>query len=246
MIELRVLGSTVLAGGVEDRMRNALRRPKSLALLTYLLVARPRGFHRRERLLTLFWPEKSHTLARHALRQALHEVRHNFGAVIETGGADEIAVSNRIWCDAVAFDAAIAEEDFTTAISLWRGDLLDGIVIHAASHELRDWLIGERARYREDAARAACKLAERAAAEGDWNSLARWARVAETLAPLDEVVLLCLLELYRNVGHRVGAEKLYRMFVQRLKTELGLTPSPRTEALIHQIRTSPGKNTSLP
>ena len=242
MIELHVLGTTALRGVSDDRMRDALRRPKSLALLTYLLVARPRGFHRRERLLTLFWPERNHTLARHALRQALHELRHNLGDVIESRGVDEVAVSSNVWCDAVAFDDAIAAQDLARAVSLWRGELLDGITIHAASHELRDWLVSERARYGEDAARAACGLAERAAAEGDWTSFSRWARVAESVTPLDEMVLWRLLELYRDVGYRAGAEKLYRLFVQRLKIELAISPSARTEALIDEIRTDRRKD----
>jgi DNA-binding SARP family transcriptional activator len=245
MIELRVLGSTVLSGVVEDRMRNALRRPKSLALLTYLLVARPRGFQRRERLLTLFWPDRNHTLARHALRQSLHELRHNLGDVIESRGADEVGVSSSVWCDAVAFDDALTAQDLARAISLWRGELLDGIVIHAASHELREWLVTERARYREDTARAACGLAERAAADRDWPSLSRWARIAETLAPLDEVVLWRLLELYRDIGYRAGAEKLYRLFVHRMKAELALAPSARTQALICEIRTDPHEDATV-
>ena len=245
MIELRVLGSTGLAGGTDARMQNILRRPKPLALLTYLLVARPRDFHRREHLLRLFWPERPKH-ARHALRQALHELRRDLGPVIETRGTDEIGVSPSIvWCDAVAFDEAVAQRDLARAVLLCRGELLDGISIHGASHELRHWLTRERGRYREDAARAACGLAERAAAADDWSSATRWGAVAERLAPLDEVVLWRLLALYRDMGHRARAEHLYRLFEQRLRTEFSLQPSARTQALIGEIRGQNGVQNPL-
>lgn len=237
LIELRVLGGTALAGGVEQRMHELLRRPKKLALLTYLLVARPRGFHRREGLLELFWPEQTAERARHCLRQALHELRNDLGPIIDTRGTDEIAVSrDRVWCDAVVFDDAISESDLARAVTLCRGELLDGIIIQGASPLLLDWLKRERARYREDAARAACGLAERAAAEGNTNSAVRWGRLAATLAPLDEIVLWRLLQLYRDLGYHAGAEQLYRLFVQRLQTELAIEPSARTRSLMDEIR----------
>lgn len=241
-IELRVLGGTTLSVGDEPVLSGLLRRPKRLALLTYLLVARPRGFHRRERLLALFWPEQQDSRARHALRQALHELRCELGPIIENRGTDEIAISRtRVWCDAVAFDDANAACDLQRAVSLCGGELLDGITIQGASPALQDWLDRERARYREDAARAACSLAERAAADGNSSSAIRWGRVAATLSPLDEMVLWRLLELYRDLGYRAGAEKLYRLFAQRLGAEFGLEPSERSRLLIETIRgrTSP-------
>jgi DNA-binding SARP family transcriptional activator len=236
VIELKVLGDTGLAGVVGPQASTMLRRPKTLALLTYLLVAQPRGYHRREELLGLFWPERRER-SRHALRQALHELRRDLGAVIETRGADEIAIdASQVWCDAVAFDDALQQDDLARAVSLCRGELLSGISMHAVSFELKHWLTRERARYREEGGRAACTLAEHAAAQSDWTAAARWATVAERLAPLDEVVLFRLLRLYRSLGYRAGAEQLYRLFEQRLKSEFALEPSEQTQILIGQIR----------
>jgi DNA-binding SARP family transcriptional activator len=236
MIELRVLGSTSLDGVDASRMQSILRRPKALALLTYLLVARPRGFHRRQRLLPLFWPERPDH-ARHALRQALLELRRDLGPIIVTRGTDEIGVAPAtVWCDAVAFDDAVAQGELARAVLLCRGELLDGISIHRASHELQYWLARERSRYRGDAARAACGLAERAAAADDWGSAVRWGQLAETTAPLDEVVLWRLLALYRDLGQPARAENLYRSFEQRLADEFSLQPSSRTQGLIDEIR----------
>lgn len=235
-IELRVLGDTGLSGAVDQQAYIMLRRPKTLALLTYLLVSHPRGYHRREELLMLFWPERRER-SRHALRQALHEIRRDLGPVVETRGTDEIAINtDTVWCDAIAFDDALHRNDLATAVSLCRGELLGGISMHAVSLELKHWLARERARYREEGARAACALAERAASQDDWTAATRWGTIAERLAPLDEVVLVRLLQLYRSLGYRAGAEQLYRLFEQRLKSEFALEPSEQTQSLMNEIR----------
>ena len=79
MITVRLLGSVDIrdAGGSE---RDALlRQPKRVALFSYLAAAVPRGFHRRDTLTGLFWPESTQDQARNALSQALHVLRTELG-----------------------------------------------------------------------------------------------------------------------------------------------------------------------
>jgi DNA-binding SARP family transcriptional activator len=75
MTVLRLLGSVNLkdAGGKE--IRPLLRQPKRLAVLAYLAGNSPEIFHRRDRLLALFWPESTTEQARHGLRQVLYELK---------------------------------------------------------------------------------------------------------------------------------------------------------------------------
>src|SRR2546425_9525676 len=75
MIELRTLGVVDLRDRDGRELRAVLAQPKRLALLVYLAVARPRGFHRRDTLLALFWPELEQGRARAALRKAVLVVR---------------------------------------------------------------------------------------------------------------------------------------------------------------------------
>ena len=51
MIQLRLLGSVGLTGPAGEELPAVLRQPKRLALLAYLAVALPRGYHRRDTLL---------------------------------------------------------------------------------------------------------------------------------------------------------------------------------------------------
>jgi len=55
MIELSVLGPIQLRGADGHELSAVLAQPKRLGLLIYLAAARPRGFHRRDKLVTLFW-----------------------------------------------------------------------------------------------------------------------------------------------------------------------------------------------
>src|SRR2546422_8632153 len=90
MIEFRLLGTLHLIDAAGREVKSLLTRPRRLALLAYLAAATPRGLHRRDSLLALFWPELDQEHARAALRQALHVVRDALGAdVIVTRGDEE-------------------------------------------------------------------------------------------------------------------------------------------------------------
>src|SRR5437660_4840909 len=155
MIELCMLGRLSLTGADGREVRSLLGQPRRLALLAYLAAAIPQGFHRRDSLLALFWPELDQEHARAALRQALHVVRDALGAdAVASRGDDEIGLDiDQVSCDVAAFGRAIDREQFREALDLYRGDLLEGFFISDAP-EFERWLETERTRLREAAARA--------------------------------------------------------------------------------------------
>src|SRR3989442_1916179 len=110
MIESRFLGILHLIDAGGRGAKGLPTRPRRLALLAYLAAATPRGLHRRDSLLALFWPELDQEHARAALRQALHVVRGSLGSdLVLTRGDEEIGLDfDRLWCDVVAFDEAVA------------------------------------------------------------------------------------------------------------------------------------------
>src|SRR2546425_982448 len=71
MIEFRMLGTLNLTGAGGRELRVPLAQPRRLALLAYLAAATPRGFHRRDSLLALFWPELDPAIAGGQLSEAL-------------------------------------------------------------------------------------------------------------------------------------------------------------------------------
>jgi DNA-binding SARP family transcriptional activator len=232
-LTLRVLGGLEIAG--VDGSEALAAQPKRAALLVYLAVARPTGLHRRDRVVTLFWPEHSQEHARAALRKALYAIRQAVGEdVIQTRGDEEIGVSLSVWCDAAAFLDETKAEHFARALELYRGDFLSGFFADAPGFER--WVEDERTHYRDEAAACAWALAERYATSSDMTSATRWARRAVNLAPNDERRLRKALLLLHQAGDRAGAVKLFEDFARRLHVELDVDPSHETQALMRQIR----------
>jgi len=239
VIEFRTLGTLDLRRADGSELHSLLAQPKRVALLTYLCVASPRGFHRRDTLLGLFWPNVDQTHARTSLRNALHVLRHSLGEnAFHSRGDEEVAVNfDVIWCDAVTFDERVASHDVDGGLDLYRGDFLTGFFLDDVPSFER-WVESERTRLRASAAQAARVAAERHEAERDLTEAVSLARRAVDLAATDERAVRGLIELLARVGDRAGALHAYENFAQHLAAEFGAEPSTETRALLAHLRSN--------
>ena len=73
MIELRTLGTLDVRASDERDVRPLSTQPKRLALFAYLALTGSNRFHRRDSVVSLFWPDLDQAHARGALRQALRQ-----------------------------------------------------------------------------------------------------------------------------------------------------------------------------
>ena len=237
MIELRTLGALEAISADGTPLRAVLVQPRRLALLAYLALAWPRGFHRRDTLFALFWPEHDAERARHALRQSIYFLRRAVGtAAIVSRGDEELAVApDQLRCDAAEFERAIEEGRLETALALYRGDLLPGFHISDAP-EFERWLDQERARLRGRAGEAGWALADARERDGDVAGAAEAARAAAALAPTDEAGICRLVLLLDRLGDRGGAVRTYEEFARQLWQEYELLPSEQTRALVAEVR----------
>ncbi len=240
MITLQLLGAPDLQ--LEDPAAGAaiLAQPKLLALLGYLTLAEPRGFHRRDTLAALLWPEVDQERARNSLRQALHRLRGALGAdVIRNRGTEEVGLNpDDSRCDALEVLAAIRAGQLERALELYRADLLPGFHL-AGAPEFEHWLEAERSRLRSQVQRAVRTLMERDVESGRLAAAASWGERAQALAPADETVAQRRMELLHAAGDRAGALAVYQEFVERLAREFELTPGNGLVALARQIREAP-------
>jgi DNA-binding SARP family transcriptional activator/tetratricopeptide (TPR) repeat protein len=237
MIEFRTLGTLGLRAPADGReLRSVLSQPKRVALLAYLAVATPRGDHRRDTLLGIFWPELPEERARAALSQALYVLRRALGeGVISANGDDAVRLEPAaLWCDAVAFEACI-EHDAATALELYGGDLLKGFFLDDCP-EFEHWVERERERLRERALAAARALAATEDGAANLAGAAHWARRAVALSPYDESALHHLIALLARAGDRGGAVHEYEAFARRLRDDLALEPSAELRARIESAR----------
>ncbi len=237
MIRFTALGSLELSGGDGRPLLPVLSQPRRLALLAYLALARPPGFHRRDTLTALFWPDADADHARDALSQALRFLRRSLGDEAILGrGAEEVGISReRVWCDVAELEAALDAGRPDAALALYRGELLAGFNVSDAP-EFERWLDGERARLRERVASAAVARAGAAARTGNPAGAATWARRGAALEPFDETLHRQVLEYLDAAGDRAGALQEHEAFRRRLREELESEPTPETAGLVEAIR----------
>lgn len=235
MIELRTLGGLELHRSGEGATSTIPLQTKRLVLLAYLAASYPQGFRRRDTILGLFWPELDQEHARGSLRQALHQLRKTLGdGAILTRGESEIGLDALVVrSDARGLEAALQAADAAKALSLYRGDFLEGVFVADASPELEEWIATEARRMRRLAANAAWVASEQSAGPGDAG---QFVRRAVQLSGDDEQALRRGLDVLERLGDRAGAVALYEEFAGRVARELDVQPSSETQAAIQAVR----------
>src|SRR4051812_40473408 len=145
-VRLTTLGAVRVSNASGEELQAVIAQPRRVALLSYLVLARPRGVHTRDQLLSLFWPEYDDPRARNALSQAVHFLRRSLGAeAIVSGADDQLRINDdALSCDAIAFEAAVNEGRVAEAVELYGGPFFDGFHISAAAPELDRWVDSER------------------------------------------------------------------------------------------------------
>jgi serine/threonine-protein kinase len=237
MFSFRTLGSLELRSESGEEVTGVLAGQKLVALLAYLAVASPRGFHRRDTVVGLLWPELTQERARAALRHSFYRIRGILGAdALITRGDEDVGVNpSIIVCDAAQFEELLDAGDASKALAIYRGDLLSGFFMRGAP-EYERWLDGERSRLRSRASKASCNLAEELAKSGNHEEAARRARHALSVAPDDEHVLRKAMVILFNAGDKAGALHEYESFAKRLRDDYDATVAPETAALVERFK----------
>ena len=238
MIELRLLGATDLGGLPAAAAEALLAQPKRIAMLAYLALAHPRGYHRRDRIVGLLWPELDQERARVSLRRAVYDLRRALGDDVIVGrGDEEIALArDAVWCDAVDADESVDAGRYLRALELYkRGDLLPGFFVQDAG-AFEDWLERTRSMLRDKMAAAAWSLAAESASGGQLTNSNRFAKRASELAPSDERMLRRVMQLLAEHGDVAGALHVYDDFARRLRRDFDAEPSRESRELVERMR----------
>jgi DNA-binding SARP family transcriptional activator len=246
VLHLRTFGTLGLHASEGASVGSLLAQPRSMALLAYLVVARPRGYLRRDTLCALFWPDADDEHARGALSQALTRIRRSVGDhVLELRGKNEVrVVHDAIACDVLAFDDALAAGTPAAALDLYAGPFLCGFHVPSAP-DFERWTDAERDRLRSLAAGAARAVVREHMAGRRLEEARRVAVRALELAPESEAAACELVRELRAAGDRVGALSLYNAWAAALARDLELEPSNDACALARELQSSSPPATSV-
>src|SRR5262245_45008963 len=232
-----------LLGGFEIRGTSgqffSLPTKKTLALLGYLAL-RPGKAHPRDRLAALLWGNSADEQARKSLRQAMYVLRKALPGTVpaillmegETIAVNPVAVD----VDAAVFERLVGEkmpDALERAITLYRGDLLEGFGLDEAPFE--EWLSSEQERLRGLAVQAFTDVLAHHSTSGQTQRAIETGVRLLAMDASQELVHRALMRLYARQGRRGAALKQYQACVAALERELGTEPEPETKQLYQEI-----------
>ncbi len=248
MIRVRLFGGFEVWHG--ERQIRGFESQKVRALFVYLACQHGRAFSR-EHLAGLLWPEQEEDGARHALRQALYNLRSALPGrdsanppLLVSHGEIRINPSAGLWVDVHAFEDSIkrgAARDaadphhLATAVQLYRGDFLAGFFVRDST-SFEEWLIAEQERLREATVEALRTLIESYRKRGEYRFGLHYARRLVALEPLAEEPRRTLMRFYAMTGRRSQALAEYEDLVALLDRELGVDPLAETREVYESIR----------
>lgn len=219
------------------------------ALVTALVRAGGRPVPR-QRLRDMLWEDRGEEQGRNSLRKLLSDLRRAFGP-----GADVpfqiTATDVTLEPGAIATDLddlqQIGDVGIERDFAPWPyAELLEGIDLPGA--EVQHWIATERQwalDLYEDAMTRRMGLLE---ARGDLHNARRFAEMVLSADRANEAATRVLMQACWLGGDRTGAIRHFERCRDLLATEFGVSPDPRTAALLERIRMHPvpSSETSLP
>ncbi|MFO8055291.1 MAG: BTAD domain-containing putative transcriptional regulator [Bacteroidales bacterium] len=240
MIKLQFLGPVTIRKEDGSLDQTIPKGAKRVALLAYLVLAKPRGYHRRDELLTLFWPDAGQKSARNALSNILYYLRNALGKdIILNRGSEEICVNmEKVWCDVLAFESAVDQGELKKAFELYKSRLLTGFHINHVSNDFQDWLDRERERLQKAYSGLCWNLAMKEKGRDNFEFAHHYAQKAADLTPYSDKHQSRYIKLLAEIGKPEAARRAYDRYSERLKTELNADPSPDLRGYVENIDAS--------
>ncbi len=209
------------------------------SLLAYLLLHHDRPLSR-ERLMGLFWADRSEEAARAALSRALWQIRRCLGPAADRLGTDRSFVALRLRSeDRIDVDEFLAlcsaspptpierRRCLEEAVTLYRGDLLEEVY--------EDWPLLEREQLRELYLQSLEELIVLLKQLGKLASALPYAHRLLQADPFREPAHLELMRLYLHLGQPHQALHRFRTLRRLLQEEFGLEPSREAQALHREV-----------
>ncbi len=240
MFYLQTLGALVLSDSAGLPVPMQRRR---LALLAILASAGAQGLSR-DKLIARLWSESPAENARHALEQLVYSVRRQFPPAGPLAGVDPLRLdSTIIESDVQGFRSALARGALGEAVTLYRGAFLDGFFLGDQSFE--EWADQERSQLEGEHTAALHQLARAAGTERHHTeAIALWSKLAG-IDPLSERSALGLARALAEAGDAPSALRQARAYAERVREELGVSPTPEHAAFVQRMLAAPAETEPL-
>lgn len=215
--------------------RKAQRRP--LELLMALI-----SFGGREvsesRLSEILWDNAEADAARVAFKSALSRLRKLLGDEVVLLRDNRLSLNpDKVWVDAWAFERLAAQIESADAaapeaervLALYQGPFL-------GDADAAPWALPTRERLRAKLLHVLIQASRRRLQDGRPAEALRLIEKGLEADPLAEELYGSLIRAHAALGQRGAALTAYQRCQQMLSTQLGIDPSPRTQALYQAVR----------
>lgn len=241
-LTIHLLGGFRISAG--DTAAAGLDHARVQRLLAYLLLHR-RAPRSRQQIAFTLWPDTPDAQALTNLRTLLTRLRQ---ALPDAERFLEVGTQAVRWrqdssftLDVAGFEAACAQAAaaeqrgqpaeaiaaLQQAVDLYTGDLLPGWY--------DEWLAPERERLRQAYLDALERLAALLEQRRSYRHALAYAQRLVRADPLHEAVYRQLMALHLALGDRAGALRVYHTCATILRHELGVDPSPVTQAVYQRV-----------
>jgi len=213
-----------------------LKGPKRMLLLVYLTL-NSNKLLRRDKLIAVFWPEKSQKNARNALSNLLYHIRTNTDSeIFITRGTEELKVNHEIiLCDALQFMKEYKNKEWTKVENLYTGPFLDGVYISNAPSELEDWISDQREYFKKLYLKVLDHLARQAGKSGKDGEALAWLEKFTEIEPFDTSAVENYIRLLVLNGKKSKAIKAADNHARLLQEEFGENENQIYKRLINAI-----------
>jgi SARP family transcriptional regulator, regulator of embCAB operon len=222
------------------------RRQQRLITLLALHGSRPRGY-----VAGMLWPESTEQHAAGNLRAAVwHTDQQAPDLLAHDRSTLRFESAVRVDVDAFVRTAFAVLSWRENSEPVDRSDCLHSLPILLRGELLPgwydDWVVYERARLAQLRLRALQLLAEMLTDKGDVAEALVAASAAVSIEPLHEPALRSLVGAEIADGDFSGAVRDYEAYRARVEVELGVSPSPRLEALVAPLLQGRRRRTGRP
>ncbi|MEO7646738.1 MAG: AAA family ATPase, partial [Gemmatimonadaceae bacterium] len=165
-------------------------------------------------------------------------LRSVLGEDILSSAQDQIVLQagDRLWCDAIAFQKAVASGDVQGAVKLYGGEFLAGLELDERA--FTDWVSEQRRKFTATYHGTLTRATEQALEAGDAQLAVLHAQALTRGAPLDGDAAVLEATALITGGRRAEAITALTMYAQRMEAELGSKPSEAARSMLQSILNS--------
>lgn len=215
-----------------------VKAPRKMLLLLKAIIASGSKGIGEEQLTSVLWPEADGDMAHQAFATTLHRLRQLLGNEKAIHLRKGILKFDERYCyvDAHVFEYLLQQADVLNdvvllqkAIALYRGPFLGG-------DDSEPWAISYQEKLRSKFLRAVAKLGQFFEKNGDQEKAIEYYQKGLEVDDFAEEFYQRLMLSYQASGRKAEALSIYGRFRGRLRSVLGVEPSPKTQAIYETLR----------